>query len=84
MDPEPIHKIINSLRKRGLVKEANILEEIFVTPPKKVELVTQCPICGSEPDPECLLCEGSGELISQAPDDEEDQRVQKELGLKEE
>lgn len=86
MDPDPhIVKIINSLRKRGFVKEAGILEDIFTTePPHKKALVTECPICGPvEADPNCVLCDGSGELVSIVPDDEEDKRIADALKLKE-
>lgn len=88
MDPDPsnIIKIIQSLKKRGFEKEANVLEEIFAPePPHKKALVTECPICGPDPkqaDPNCVLCEGSGELVSVVPDDDEDQRVLEELKLK--
>lgn len=87
MDPEPstISKLINSLKKRGFEKEAGVLEEIFVEPAPKHALVTECPICGPDPkqaDPNCVLCDGSGELVSIVPDDDEDQRVLDELKLK--
>jgi len=85
MDPEPSHinKIIQSLKKRGFTKEANVLEEIFIPPThKKIELVTDCPICGSQPEPNCVLCDGTGELSSSVGDDDEDARVMKELELK--
>lgn len=85
MDPEPsnISKIIKSLKKRGFEKEAHVLEELFsVEPAHKKVLVTDCPICGNEPDPSCVLCDGTGELSSAVGDDDEDQRVLDELKLK--
>ena len=84
-DPSPIIKLINSLRKRGFVKEANILEELFtVEPPHaRTALVTDCPICGGQRGNKCELCKGTGELVSIVADDEEDQRIVEELKLKE-
>jgi hypothetical protein len=74
-------RFLHSLRARGFVKQANILETLF---PKntETELVTQCPICGSEGQEGCLLCDGSGELVSALEDDQEDIRIQKELAIK--
>lgn len=83
MDPDPsnIIKIINSLRKRGFEKEANGLEEFLSIEPKKM-FIADCPICGDKPEPNCVLCDGTGELSSSVGDDEEDQRVLEELKLK--
>jgi hypothetical protein len=84
MDPEPSHiiKILKLLRQRGFSKEANVLEDLFsVEPPHKKVLVTDCPICGNVPDPNCVLCDGSGELSSVVADDEEDARITDELKL---
>lgn len=84
MDPDPLYftKLVQSLKKRGFTKEAHSLEEFLAVEPEKNELITVCPICGNEPEPECVLCDGSGEIVSIAPDDMEDQRVKEELNLK--
>jgi len=83
MDPDPLSKIIKSLRKRGFIKEANILEDLFeVKPSPQMALITECPICGPEKGLPCALCHGAGELVSIVADDEEDQRVTKELAPK--
>jgi hypothetical protein len=82
-DPSPIHKIIKSLKKRGFVKEANILEDLFIVePPRQTGIAVDCPICGGKKGLPCALCEGAGELVSAVPDDEEDQRITQELDLK--
>jgi hypothetical protein len=77
-----IQKLIQSFNKRGLTKQASILEEFIQEIPQE-EIITPCPICGDEPEIECLLCDGTGILISTTPNDEEDERVQEELKIKE-
>lgn len=83
MDPDAnINKLINFLKRRGFVKEANILEDVFTEPEQK-KLITDCPICGpTKADSNCILCDGTGEIVSIVPDDTEDERVIEELKLK--
>lgn len=82
MDTDPISKIISLFKLRGLDKEANILETIFSDLPTKPQLISECPICGDMPEEDCVLCDGSGELFSTTPDDDEDQRILEELSIK--
>lgn len=79
---EHISKFIKILFNRGFTKEAEFFEELLTSKPTKMEYVTLCPICGNEPIPECVLCDGTGELASIVPDDSEDERVQEELNQK--
>ncbi len=81
-DDEHISKFIKLLLSRGFEKEAGFFEELFMPKPTPMEFVTSCPICGNEPSPECVLCDGTGELVSVVPDDDEDIRVIEELGKK--
>jgi hypothetical protein len=75
-----INKMMNVLKKYGFTKEANIVSKLFA--PKQLEVEVSCPICLDDPDEDCVLCNGSGEIVSIVKDDNEDNRIQKELKIK--
>jgi hypothetical protein len=77
MDDSSINNLIRLFKNRGKHKIAATLEDSHNT-----IFIAQCPLCGNEPQPDCVLCEGMGELAAPSVDDEEDLRVQKELKLK--
>ena len=79
-----IHKLIQSLSKRGMTKQSSFLEDILIQESPTNRLLTQCPICDNDaPEEDCILCDGTGVLLSiNTPDDEDDERVKKELNIK--
>ena len=76
----PFAILVSAFKKRGLNKQADLIEDLF----KEEAVKTECPICdGDKDEPDCLLCSGTGHLIEPAtPNDQEDERVEQELQLK--
>lgn len=79
---DTINKVVGLLKKRNRQKESGIVDRIFGN--RQLEVETICPICGnsSGPDPDCILCDGNGEIISDIEDDDEDKRVAEKLKTK--
>lgn len=77
-----LNKMIVMLKKHGKIKESNFIENIFTKP--ILEIMMTCPICQDtqHTDPECVLCDGTGEIISVVDDDEDDKKVNEELKIK--
>lgn len=76
-------KLLIILESRGVKKIAGIEE--LIEPSKNEDRNIECPLCDlTHPDPDCVICDGSGIIVSISPDDEEDKRVEIELGLENE
>lgn len=75
-----LRKIKSIFIKRNMLKAANLIDVIL--PVDEQADVTECPIC--EPDnidAKCLICHGTGQMLSTTQNDEEDQRVMQELNI---